>query len=104
MDFQKAFEILEIDTNKVSYQNITYEYLKKRYHKFALQYHPDKNSTIGSKEKFQKIGEAYRFLKEEMEFLNQPDDLFSEETFSETDLFSFDVITMNSSMIFFQNN
>lgn len=82
MDFRKAFEILEIDTNKVSYQDITYEYVKKRYHKLALQYHPDKNSNIESKEKFQKIDEAYRFLKEEIEFIHKNDHSFTQETFS----------------------
>ena len=81
MDFKRAFEILEIDTNKVSYQDITYEYLKKRYHKLALQYHPDKNSNIESKENFQKIDEAYRFLKEEIEFIHENDDTFTQETF-----------------------
>lgn len=82
MDFRKAFEILEIDTNKVSYHDITYDYLKKRYHKLALQYHPDKNSNIESKEKFQKIDEAYRFLKEEIEIIHKKDHSFSQETFS----------------------
>ena len=67
MNFQTAFEILEIDTNKISYNEITACYLKKKYHKLALQYHPDKNPGIESKEKFQRIDEAYRFLKEEME-------------------------------------
>jgi len=68
MNFQTAFEILEIDTNKISYNEITLSYLKKKYHKLALQYHPDKNPGIESKEKFQRIDEAYRFLKEEMDF------------------------------------
>jgi curved DNA-binding protein CbpA len=68
MNFQTAFEILEMDTNKISYNEITLSYLKKKYHKLALQYHPDKNPGIESKEKFQRIDEAYRFLKEEMNF------------------------------------
>lgn len=68
MNFQTAFEILEIDTNKISYNEITIVYLKKKYHKLALQYHPDKNPGIESKEKFQRIDEAYKYLKEEMDF------------------------------------
>jgi hypothetical protein len=74
MDFKSSFEILEIDTNKISYNEITHSYLKKKYHKLALQYHPDKNPGVESKEKFQKIDEAYRFLKEEMDFEGKTDD------------------------------
>jgi len=79
MNFQTAFEILEIDIHKISYNEITASYLKKKYHKLALQYHPDKNPGIESKEKFQRIDEAYRFLKEEMDFL-EPEMQNVEET------------------------
>jgi hypothetical protein len=68
MNFQTALEILEMDTNKISYNEITLSYLKKKYHKLALQYHPDKNPGIESKEKFQRIDEAYKYLKDEMDF------------------------------------
>ena len=52
-------------------QNITIEYLKRRYHKLALQNHPDKNgNTIASKEKFQRINEAYNVLKREISIIN----------------------------------
>jgi hypothetical protein len=33
MNLQTAFEILEIDTNKISYNEINLSYLKKKYHK-----------------------------------------------------------------------
>jgi len=63
MDIQKAFEILEINS-----VDISLEKLKKKYHKLALKYHPDKNgNTIESKEKFQKINDAYFYLKSEIE-------------------------------------
>jgi curved DNA-binding protein CbpA len=63
MDIQKAFEILEINS-----ADISLEKLKKKYHKLALKYHPDKNgNTIESKEKFQKINDAYFYIKSEIE-------------------------------------
>lgn len=63
MDIQKAFETLEINS-----MDISLEKLKKKYHKLALKYHPDKNgNTIESKEKFQKINDAYFYLKSEIE-------------------------------------
>jgi hypothetical protein len=67
MNYKKAFEILEIDTKKVSYSKITLDYLKKQYRKLALKNHPDKNgNTAVSNEKFQQINEAYNYLKKEL--------------------------------------
>jgi len=64
MDIQKAIEILEI---KDEISKINMSYLKKKYHKLALQHHPDKNpnneeSTI----KFQQINAAYELLQREI--------------------------------------
>jgi hypothetical protein len=65
MNYLLAFEILEIDINK---KDITLEYIKKKYHKQALKFHPDKNgNTDESNEKFKQINEAYDYLKREME-------------------------------------
>ena len=65
MDIKIAMEILEIEQSEI-------KYLKKKYHKMALQFHPDKNgNTIESKEKFQKINEAYNLLKREMDIINE---------------------------------
>jgi curved DNA-binding protein CbpA len=70
MDYKKAFEILEIDTNNTNYTNITIELIKKKYHKLALQYHPDKNgNTPVSNEKFRQINEAYNYLKREIKII-----------------------------------
>ena len=67
MDYEQAFSILEIDFVNVKYQELTFEYLKKRYRKLALKYHPDKNgNTIESNERFKKINEAYNYLKKEL--------------------------------------
>lgn len=74
MDYKKAFEILEIDTNNTTYSDITIELIKKKYHKLALQNHPDKNSnTPESNEKFRQINEAYNYLKREIKNINSKD-------------------------------
>jgi hypothetical protein len=74
MNYEEAFNILEIDFKNVKYDELTLEYLKKRYRKLALKYHPDKNgNTIESNEKFKKINEAYSYLKRELCHLNHED-------------------------------
>ena len=71
MDYKLAFEILEIDIPKTNYNDITLEFLKKKYHKLALQNHPDKNgNTPESNEKFKQINEAYDYLKRELKYIN----------------------------------
>ena len=75
MNYKKAFEILEITQNGINYNDISPEYLKKKYHKLALQSHPDKNgNTLESNENFKQINEAYDFLQQELKYVN-PDDL-----------------------------
>jgi hypothetical protein len=61
MNIIESMTILHID----DISNITLIELKKKYHKMALKYHPDKNGPE-SKEKFQQIGEAYELLKREI--------------------------------------
>ena len=72
--YKDAFEILEIDFTSTKYQDLSLEYLKKQYRKLALKNHPDKNgNTHESNEKFQKINEAYHYLKREIKHLNYDD-------------------------------
>ena len=81
MDYKKAFEILEIDTINTNYNDITIELIKKKYHKLALQNHPDKNgNTSESNEKFKEINEAYNYLKREIKNIDpNNDDLKNED-------------------------
>jgi hypothetical protein len=75
MNYKDAFEILEIDLNIINYEDISVEYLTKQYRKLALKHHPDKNgNTTESNEKFQKINEAFNFLKIEIKHF-EPEDL-----------------------------
>ena len=72
--YKDAFEILEIDFTHTKYEDLTLEYLNKQYRKLALKNHPDKNgNTPESNEKFQKINEAYHYLKREIKHLNYDD-------------------------------
>ena len=72
--YKDAFEILEIDFTHTKYEDLSLEYLKKQYRKLALKNHPDKNgNTPESNEKFQKINEAYHYLKREIKHLNYDD-------------------------------
>jgi len=87
MNYKEAFDILEIDSSEVKYSDITLKLLKKKYHKLALQHHPDKNdNTDESTEKFKQINEAYTFLKSEIKYLNPSD--FIEESDNESDTFT----------------
>ena len=74
MNFKEAFETLQIDFIKITYQDLTLNYLKKQYRKMALKHHPDKNgNTKESNEKFKKINEAYDYLNREIKNLKQTD-------------------------------
>jgi len=80
MNLKDALEILEI--NQQEYTTLNESNLKKKYHKLALLHHPDKNgNTVPSKEKFQKIQEAYYCLKREMCFLTE--EYLKEEEYQE---------------------
>jgi curved DNA-binding protein CbpA len=67
MNLKEALDVLEIENISM----LTLDRLKKRYHKKALQNHPDKNgNTQESTQHFQRIQEAYELLKREISILN----------------------------------
>jgi hypothetical protein len=70
MNLQNALDELEISLDKIELTKINHEYVKKKYHKLALKWHPDKNNEIHAKEKFQKINEAFDYLTNELHILN----------------------------------
>ena len=70
INIQKALDELEISLDNIELTKIDHEYIKKKYHKLALKWHPDKNSDLYAKEKFQKISEAYDYLTNELYVLN----------------------------------
>ena len=57
-----ALEILEINFDEIS--SITKDYLKKKYHKLSLKWHPDKNqeNITESTKKFQQVNDSYTYL------------------------------------------
>ena len=59
---ENALEILEINSDEL--QTMTKDYLKKKYHKLSLKWHPDKNAENADEStiKFQQINESYLYL------------------------------------------
>jgi DnaJ-class molecular chaperone len=75
MDLEEALHIFEIE----NVSNLSQESLKKRYHKLALQNHPDKNgNTPESTQYFQRIQHAYEVLKREISIINNYTELGEE--------------------------
>lgn len=84
MNYKDAFKILEIDFINTKYEDLTLNYLKKRYRKLALKHHPDKNgNTQESTEHFKKINEAYNYLRREIKNL-RPEIEEEEEVIDDT--------------------
>ena len=65
MNIQIAMNLLDI--NDIELTNLTAEYVKRKYHKMALKWHPDKNgNTLEATQRFQRISEAYTYLIKEL--------------------------------------
>ena len=95
MDYKKAFEILEIDTINTNYSDITIDLIKKKYHKLALQNHPDKNgNTPESNEKFKQINEAYNYLKREMKNIDPVNHENDEENKDQSSSVYYDILKL----------
>ena len=69
MDIQTALHLLDIDDfTRGNYSKVTYDYVKRKYHKMALKCHPDKNgNTKEATQRFQRITNAYNYLITELE-------------------------------------
>lgn len=61
MNIKDAMEILGLEKEELTEQTV-----KKKYHKLALKYHPDKNSSAESNATFQQINEAFEIVKESL--------------------------------------
>ena len=67
MNIQVALDELEISLDEIELTKLDKEYIKKKYRKLALKWHPDKNNEEYAKEKFQKISSAYDYLSMELD-------------------------------------
>lgn len=72
--YNEACDILDLP------QKFTKDELKQAYRKKALKFHPDKNIDVNATEQFQKISEAYTFLSNLDDNIQNDDDL-QEESF-----------------------
>lgn len=70
LNIRKCFLLLDINLENIELINIDHDYLKKKYHKLALKWHPDKNKNINSHKRFQEINEAYEYLCKELDIIN----------------------------------
>lgn len=85
-EYSKALEELDIDINEINISSIDIDYLTKKYRKQALKYHPDKNgNTIESNIKFQKINEAFHYLKSEFACLEEDEEQEDKDKENEKD-------------------
>lgn len=67
MDIKIALDALEISLDEIDIGELNSEFIKRKYHKLALLWHPDKNkNSLYAKEKFQHINQAYEYLCKEM--------------------------------------
>jgi hypothetical protein len=79
MNIQIALDLLDI--KDIQLTNLTVEYVKRKYHKMALRWHPDKvaGNTADATKRFQRINEAYTYLITELK--DQTTNSFNDEDF-----------------------
>lgn len=78
MNIKVALETLDIDLDEIELSQLNHELVKRKYHKLALLWHPDKNkNSVYAKQKFQKINDAYQYLRKELHFFEEHDDVSS---------------------------
>jgi hypothetical protein len=70
MNIQIALEELDISLDEVELTKLDQEFIRKKYHKMALKWHPDKNKDENSSNKFKKINESYEYLINEINIIN----------------------------------
>lgn len=73
MGLTEALYELDIKLEKGEYEKLNKDYIKKKYYKLALKWHPDKNKEEEATKKFQKIGKAYSYLINEMDKIEEKD-------------------------------
>ena len=71
MKLEECYKILELE------YGVSNDEVKKAYRKLAMIYHPDKNSSEDSSEKFKKISEAYHYILNPNESESNINNLFN---------------------------
>lgn len=80
-NIQNALSELGISLDSIELTKLDHDYIKKKYHKLALKWHPDKNNDKYAKEKFQKINEAYEYLSKELYLLDDEENSNTSDEF-----------------------
>lgn len=71
INIKTALETLDIDLDEIEFSQLNHDFVKRKYHKLALLWHPDKNkNSVYAKQKFQSINHAYEYLSKELHFVN----------------------------------
>ncbi len=78
MKYHEACDYLEFKSN----DEINEKTIKKQFRMLALMYHPDKNNSPDSSEKFRKINEAYQYLLNHEGYKVNDTELYDNEDYS----------------------